>query len=181
MRVSGFFVLMFCIASGFVGQQSLYAQTNPEERIARILKTLEPDNTLRLALEDGTRGKGVHEPWMDKMQAFQVKQAWFTIDFTWFNGVESLKITDVRYLRTYYRYDSAIKDQKTLDELHSGRLEQDLRAAALSRAIDHVLAIIEGVQRSANVNPKKAHGTLYVNLLDDEILPALVEMPEVDW
>lgn len=181
MRFGTILALILVVATYAAGQENSSAQESPEKRIARIVKTLEPYNILRRVLEQGTRGKGIHEAWMDKMQALQVKQASFTIDFTWFNGVESLKITDVRYLRTYYRYDSAIKDQKTLDEVRSVRLEQDLRAAALSRSIDHVLAIIEGVQRSANANPKKAHGTLYVNLLDDEILPALVEMPKVDW
>ena len=95
-------VLILCFVSCVYAQESLSAQQSAEKRIEQILKTLEPDNTLRYALEQGERGKGVHRAWMDKMQRFQIKQTSFIISFTWRNGIESLKITDVKFLRQYY-------------------------------------------------------------------------------
>ncbi len=41
--------------------------------------------------------------------------------------------------------------------------------------------IMEGVARTAHVRPRRAHGTIYLNLLDDEALPISDGMPDVEW
>jgi len=174
-------VLILCFVSCVAAQESSSAQQSPEKRVAQILKTLESDNTLRYSLERGERGKGIHRAWMDKMQRLQIKQASFVISFTWRNGIESLKITDIKFLRQYYRYDTQIKDQKLLREIQVNQLEKDLREAILLKAVEFVPNIMKNVAQTANVKPNQAHGTLYLNLLDDEILPVLDEMPDVEW
>ena len=174
-------ILILCFVSFAAAQESSASQQSPEKRIEQILKTLEADNTLRYSLEQGERGKGIHRAWMDKMQQLKIKQASFVISFTWRNGIESLKITDVKFLRQYYRYDTQVKDQKILREIQANQLEKDLREAILLRAVEFVPNIMENVTRTANAKPAQAHGTLYLNLLDDEILPVLDEMPNVEW
>jgi len=174
------FILCFtyCIAAQAV---SPTPQPPSEKRVEQILKTLESDNTLRFALEQGERGKGVHQSWMDKMQQLQVKQASFVVSFTWRNGIESLKIRNVSFLRQYYRYDTEIKDQKTIREIQASQLEKDLREAILIGAVELVPNILGNNIRTANSKSVQANGTLYLNLLDDEILPVLNGMPEVEW
>ena len=175
-------ILFFCFVSGVAGQESLpTSQQSPESRVAQTIKTLESDNALRRSLEGGERGNGVHRAWMDKMQRFRIKQAAFTIAFTWLNGVESLKITDVRFLKQYYRYDTQIKDQGLLREMQVDGLERDLCEAILLRAVEFVPTIMQNIVQIANVKSKQARGTLYLNLLDDEVLPILDEMPDVEW
>jgi hypothetical protein len=174
-------VLILCFVSCVATQESSYAPQSAEKRVAQILETLEPSNTLRHALENGETGKGVHHAWMDKMQRLQIKQAAFVISFIWRNGIKNLKIRDVKFLRQYYRYDTQIKDQKTLREIQADQLEEDLRKAILIRAVEFVPNIMDNVGRTANAKPTQAHGTLYLNLLDDEILPILDVMPNVEW
>ena len=175
-------ILFLCFVSGIAGQESLPISHQPaEHRVAQKIKTLESDNTLRLLLEQGKRGDGVHRAWMDKMQRFKIKQAAFTISFTWLNGVENLKITNVRFLQHYYRYDTQIKDQSLLREIQVDGLERDLREAILLRAVEFIPTIMKNVAQTTNVKSNQARGTLYLNLLDDEVLPILEEMPYVEW
>jgi hypothetical protein len=157
-----------------VQQSSPVRNLNPsaESRVQEILKSLEPDNTLRFSLERGTRGNGIHYAWMDTMQRYGIKQASFVVSFKWKDGVLSLKIKNVSFLRHYYRYDTRIKDRKLLQQFRRLGLEQEVRDAILMRAKADL------AQRMKN--QRRANGTLYLNLLDDEALPILDEMPTIE-
>ncbi|MCA1594059.1 MAG: hypothetical protein LC754_15695 [Acidobacteria bacterium] len=165
------------------GQSSSVRGLEPaaENRVQGILKGLESDNTLRFSLERGDRGEGIYHAWMGKMRQLGIKQASFVIGFKWKGGVEGLKIKNISLLRQYYRYDTQIKDRNLLRLVRDIGLEQELREAILIRARAAVPQIMKNVSQTANVNPHRAHGTLYLNLLDDEALPILDEMPHVEW
>jgi hypothetical protein len=152
-----------------------------ENRLQGILKGLESDNTLRFSLEKGNRGEGIHYAWMDRMRQTGIKHASFVIGFEWKGGVKGLKIKNISLLRRYYRYDTQIKDRNLLRLVRDIGLEQELVEAILTRARDAVPQIMKNVSQTANVNPRRAHGTLYLNLLDDEALPILDQMPNVGW
>jgi hypothetical protein len=92
-----------------------------DDRLREILQSLEPDNTLRHALERGWRGDGIHYFWMDMMKERGVKQATFVIHF---QGTKDLKITDIDYLRHYYRYDMAIDEPSKIEQIRAIGLEQ---------------------------------------------------------
>jgi hypothetical protein len=152
-----------------------------ENRVQGVLKSLESDNTLRLALERGDRGDGIHHSWMDGMKRYGIRQASFVIGFKWNDGVRALKIREASYLRHYYRYDSRVRDRDLLRQVNESGLGRELRDAVLARARADVPRIMENVRQTAGARPSKAHGTLYLNLLDDEALPILDEMPNVEW
>ena len=177
-------VLAWSLLVYMAGQQSFVpsvSEQSPEERVSQIIKTLEPDNTLRRSLESGARGDGVHHAWMDKMQQLGVRQASFTIRFVRRSGVESLKITDVKVLQRYYRVDTEIKDQKLLRQIRDSGLEKDLREAILVRARKAVSQLLKKVAQTDQGRPLRARGTLYLNLLDHKVLPILDAMPDVEW
>src|ERR1044072_7706472 len=99
-----------------------------EERAQQVLKSLAPDNPLRLALERGHRGTCIRQPWMDKMQQFGIKQVSFLVEYSWERGKVSFKITEINYHRDYYSYqDDMIKDRKLLRRIKGSGLEKELR------------------------------------------------------
>src|SRR5262245_2288186 len=77
-----------------------------DERVQRVIASLEGDNTLRIALERGDRGSGVHRSWMDTMRRFGVKHASYKIRFVWGPVFRRLSIQGTSYLTHYYRFDS---------------------------------------------------------------------------
>jgi hypothetical protein len=179
-----FIILFLNLALIANGQQASSAPGLPEAaeiRIQEIIKTLEPSDSLRLSLERGARGDGIHHAWMAEMKRYGIRQASFVISFNWKAGIDSLKIKDVFYLRQYYRYDTQIKERNLLRQISDVRLEQKLREAILVRAAAAVTELMNSVARTTNKSPRVAHGTLYLNLLDDEALPILDAMPDVDW
>ena len=169
-------ILFLSLPTIVSGQQSPpVSNLNPaaESRVQEILKSLESDDTLRHSLERGSRGDGIHYAWMDTMRRYGVKQASFVISFRWKDGVESLKIKKVSFLRQYYRYDTQITDRSLLQQLRTVGLEREVRAAILMRAIGNLRGHRLGSQR-------QARGTLYLNLLDDETLPILDEPATIE-
>jgi hypothetical protein len=143
-------------------------QHSGEERVQQLLQTLEPDNTLRLFLQQGRRGDGVHYWWMDVMRTSAIKQAAFEIDFKHTIRNTDVKIKDVTYMTTYYRYDTAITDNSMLQRIRATGLEQSLESEILTRARKFLTAQTKRWS-------KETCGTLYMNLLDDEVLPLLDE------
>jgi hypothetical protein len=109
---------------------------------------------------------------MDTMRRYRVKQASFVISFKWKAGVESLKIQKVSFLRQYYRYDTQIKERHLLQQFRTVGLEREVRDEILMRAKADLAQRLE--------NQRQARGTLYLNLLDDEALPILDEMPTIE-
>jgi hypothetical protein len=165
------------------GQSSSVRALDPaaERRVQEILKDLESDNTLRFSLERGDRGEGIHYAWMGKMRQLGIKQASFIVGFEWKGGVERLRIKNISLLRQYYRYDTRIKDRNLFRRVRDIGLEEELREAILLRARATVPQIMKNVTQTTNLSSRRAHGTLYLNLLDDEALPILDEMPNVEW
>src|ERR1044072_3205573 len=94
----------------------------PDERVRRVLETLEPDNSLRYALEGGHRGTGPHHAWMDQMQAQGIKQASYVIRFVWSPRTRKLDIEKTYYLTHYYRFDTKITGESKLKEIESSGL-----------------------------------------------------------
>lgn len=142
------------------------------DRISLVLQTLGPDNTLRHALEEGMRGDGIHYFWMDMMKEGGVKQATFVIRF---EGSTDLKITSVKYLRQYYRYDTAIDDPSRIEQIRSIGLEQSLSSAILNQARGEL------IEETRAHGSRSLCGTLYLNLLDDEVLPVLTAPADIDY
>jgi hypothetical protein len=158
-------------------QLSIVAQTTNQsrnERVRQILKSLEQDNTLRIALERGDRGSGRHYAWMNKMQQRGIKQASYRIHFHLGKQSKKLKVTDIKYLRHYYRFDTAINDQSVVGRIRAGGLEKELRNEILRRAKVNL------AQRKRDLGSSQICGILYLNLLDDEVLPILDEPPDLD-
>lgn len=168
--------------------QSLYSNTSAQrlkvtrtsnqssdEHVRQVIESLEQDNTLRFALERGDRGNGVHYFWMDMMKQQGIKQASFRIRFVWCSGSEKLEITDIKYLRQYYRFDTAINDRSVLSKVRYSGLKQALSDEILTRAR------VDLNQRARALGSNTICGTLYLNLLDDEFLPILDEPANIDY
>ena len=143
------------------------------ERIRQLLNTLGKDNTLRIALERGDRGDAIYRQWMSKMRQHGVKQASFRIKFIWGKQHKSLKLEDIKYLQEYYNFDALISDVLVLNQIRASKLEQELSDEVLSRAKADLN------QRLRDLKLNQICGTLYLNLLDDEILPILNDMPDI--
>ena len=138
-----------------------------EERAQLVLKSLEPDNSLRHALEQGQRGDCVHKPWMGKMRQFGIRQASFLIEYSWKRQRVSFKIKHTSYMKHYYsNYDTGqIKDRKLLREIRESRLEQELR--------ETILASVQSSVFAKRGKDQVARDVFEANLLDDEALPVL--------
>jgi hypothetical protein len=162
---TAFIILCFVFSAN--AQQPNITKQACEDRATQIVKTLEPDNSLRRAVEQGDRGNCIRQSWMDKMQRFGIKQASFLIEYSWKNDAVSFKIKSTSYLRFYYfNYDTgAIKDKKVLREIRESGLEQELQEAILARVKTSAFA-----KREKNAVKRDI---FEANLLDDEALPVL--------
>jgi hypothetical protein len=145
-----------------------------DERVRQLLDTLEQDNPLRFALERGDRGSGVHYTWMDKMKQLGVRQASFRIQFCWRQRAKVLKITDVKYLYRYYRYNTAANAQSAINQIRATGMEQELADEILRRAKANL------ARRSHDLRSTQVCGMLYLNLLDDEVFPILDEPADLN-
>jgi len=152
-----------------------YTRSNQESGnyLQQLLQTLEPNNPLRFALQQGRRGDGIHYWWMDTMRTFGIKQATFEMDFEYRTSGTSVKITDAHYLTQYYRYGTATTDASTLERIRSTGLAQGLESEILKRA----RIFLKGQSKSWT---GEQCGMLYLNLLDHELLPVLDEPFYVD-
>jgi hypothetical protein len=166
--------LTLCLgaSSGLANATQTDEQT-AEARVRQVLESLEPDNTLRFALERGDRGTGERRAWMGKMKEQHVKQASFRIHFFWGLKQKELRIADVKYLRRYYRFDSQINDRTALRRIRKSGMERDLTKAILLRARAFM------ARQERDLRLKRACGVLFLNLLDDEVLPILDEPLEL--
>jgi hypothetical protein len=152
-----------------------------ESRIVEVLKSLRSDNELRLALERGERGNGIRYAWMDKMQQLGIKQATYVVDYGFKDRMGIIEMKSAAFLREYCRYDSQIKDRKLLRQVRDSGLEDRLHNEILDRAHEKVLRHMKDENQSAKASPRQGHVTFYLNLLDDEALPILDRMPQVEW
>ena len=152
------------------------AQSQPQSgdgHVQRIITSLEPDNTLRVALERGDRGNGIFRTWMEEMRQHGVKQASYRVRFRWSPTSKKVVIEDSAYLRHYYRFDSKISDEMNLKRIEQSGLAKHLAKEILRRARQNL------TQRTHDVLSPWVCGTLYLNLLDDGILPILDEPAQI--
>ena len=139
----------------------------PEERVRRMIEKLEPNNRLRYALERGDRGSGPHHAWMDQMRQQAIKQASYSIRFLWSPTHKNLKIEDTAYLTDYYLFDTKITNASKLNDIDRSGLKRALERAILARAKENL------TERARELKSEWLCGVLYLNLLDDEVLPIL--------
>jgi len=153
-----------------------FAQASKQERkiekhdpfYAEVIKSLDPLNPMRLRLEMGDRGHGPHYFWMDEMKARGIKQVHFEVGFKWYGDIIRVKVERVLYLRQYFEMLKPIADAETLDSITGSDLELQLKAEAESRAYDEAM-----MWKSRSDQPKKACGTIFKDLFDDERLPMI--------
>lgn len=147
--------------------------TDKEAHVRKVIETLDPLNPLRVYLEHGERGNGIKYEWMDEMQKLGIKHAAYIISFVWDQGNITARVTDVSYHPKYYQYDVVVSDPDVLNRLVSSGLEKKLRDEAISRAKRMIPGHIHKPSQ-------RTCGKIYVNLLDDETLPVLNDIPDVD-
>lgn len=165
--------MIWCLTGLLNAQANTTPKSSQDDFIAEVMQTLDKSNVLRIALEKGDRGDGVHYPWMDQMKKLGIKQVSVVIDFQWNGSTVRTSVTRVSYHQKYYQYNVIIAQPDTLRNIESSNLEIALRTESLCRANNHLSQILKG-------HPS-AKGTAYINLLDDERLPVLYDMPEIDF
>jgi hypothetical protein len=182
MKPQGLVLTVLLVAGGYGRQAELAPGSNhASERARNIINQLEPENDLRLALERGYKGDGVHREWMDKMHEYGIRQASYVMRFVWKQEFKQIKITNQCFLKQYYQYETIIKDRKMLRQIRDGGLEKELRDAVFVRAKESLPRLMLNVAQTANVHPNRAEGTLYLNLLADGLLPILDQVPNIYW
>jgi hypothetical protein len=169
-RITSYFIVLLVLTLPCLwpaAAQQSQGGSDAEERVRRVLETLEPNNRLRYALERGDRGTGPHYAWMDQMRDQGVKQAYYRIRFVWSPGIRKLDIEKTFYLTHYYLFDPHITDESKLNEIDKSGLKRALEDAILARARKNLR------QRAREMKTQWLCGVLYLNLLDDEVLPIL--------
>jgi hypothetical protein len=158
--------LLLALVVSIFGQTSIPDDKSLcEQRAQTVMRALEPDNSLRHALESGERGDCIHQPWMDTMRRFAIKQASFRVQYSWKHDKVTFTVKKVSYLTHYYsHYDLAITG-RTLREIKQSGLERELIEVVLSRVRTGPFAVHHPDQVAKDVWEE--------NLLDDEALPAL--------
>ena len=136
-----------------------------EQRAQSVMRSLEPNNSLRHALENGERGDCIHQPWMDTMRRFGIKQASFLVEYSWKRDKVTFRVKKISYLTHYYsHYDRAITG-RTLREIKKSGLERELIEVVLEKVKKGSFAVRHADQVARDVWEE--------NLLDDEALPPL--------
>lgn len=129
------------------------------------MRSLEADNSLRHALEKGELGDCVHQPWMDTMRRFGIKQASFLVEYSWDRDTLTFNTKKITYLTTYYsHYDRAISG-RTLRDIQGTGLQRELKNIVLARVRKGPFAVRHPDQVAKDVWEE--------NILDDEALPAI--------
>lgn len=154
------------------GQSKQYANQQ-DEHIRQVIESLDKYNELRMALEDGYRGDGIHHSWMDDMRKLGIKHVSFIFRFFWDQGVLKLTVSEVIYLQKYYQFE--VTDPVALRQIADSGLRDKLEVEARQRATSEIQASIKQFE------PKTlACGTVSEILFDDEALPILNAMTRID-
>jgi hypothetical protein len=159
------FTLLLAVVVAVFGQTSGPGDKSVcEQRAQNVMRSLEADNSLRHALENGQRGDCIHQSWMDTMRRFGIKQASFLVEYSWKRDKVTFRVKKISYLTHYYsQYDRAITG-RTLREIKQSGLEREL--------IEVVLAKVKKGPFTIHHADQVARDAWEENLLDDEALPA---------
>jgi hypothetical protein len=138
-----------------------------QEHIRQIIQSIPPNSPLRHRLEGGAHGSGIRQPWMDAMRREGVKRAFVRTEFP-LRGRRTAD--DVKVVRTLYfsEYDndcSQIGDPGLLGRFHASGLEEDIRTAAVQRAVQGHVQVVDGP-----VTATRGAGSF--EFMDDEWLPS---------
>jgi uncharacterized protein len=146
-----------------------------EQAVRQLIESLPSKSNWRYVMEQGMKGDGIHQPWMDEMRNQGIRVAMLTIEFEWINGgetEENLKnwtLASAMYFTDYNYPDSQpLADPNRLKIITASGLEGRLEAEALSRAKQENWFEAPGGQL-----PPRKEGTGYVRifLADNEWLP----------
>jgi hypothetical protein len=144
-----------------------------KEKAARISSDLESTNPMRIAIELGSRGDGIHHPWMDTMKRVGVKEVSVGVRFLQDGKIPTLQIGEITYFREYKSGPSEVRDANELGHFKQLGLQRELERFVLAEA----QRIIPPYLRKEGY--KRAHGIFPFVLLDDECLPAIIPPPDV--
>lgn len=146
-----------------------------EAHVRAVIQNLPSDSRMRKNLEDGARGNGIPQPWMEAMRKQGVKRAEVYLAFNvpiriphiWPGRPGKLTVVRTLYFSKYDSHDCAqITDPDRLAAFHTSGLEQKLQSFALEEAADAKWFVFEHV-------PSVSHGESDVELFDDEWLPRM--------
>jgi hypothetical protein len=155
------FLLIFLLFLTAVEPRISAQTTSAEERIRRIIQELPKTSQLRLSLETGARGDGVHQPWMDQMKLYGVRCVAFTLSYSWKHKRLETKFAKITYL-TEYDSDKQVTSARLLRRIKTEGLEQNLKTVVLKMIYS----------RDTTWSPSYATtGEMYYVLYDDELLP----------
>jgi len=161
-------VLIACLnnAVSLQGQTPNCRSAAVDAHIKDVIAKLPPDSSMRRALEKGDRGDCIHQPWMDRMKQYGIKQAGFLIGFSRGRQGFTFKVLAATY-STDYADDAAaiIHDRKLLKRIRDEGIEQELRDAVLQKAKQFFSLTWRAGQGE--------HGKWGESLVDDETLPTL--------
>lgn len=150
------------------------SQADQDEFIAKTIDSLGKYNVLRQALERGKRGDGIHHKWMDEMKDLNIKQAAFVFNFKWDGkSISDVDMTKVMYLNHYYKYDSLVENKDDLIRIERDGLAKKLRCEAEEKARIFLGKVLNKYQ--------PGFGIVYINLLDDERLPLMIDLPDINY
>lgn len=166
---------LFLVASSLQAFQSpCSADPAAELRIAQTEKELGEWTILRDLIRKGFRGDGVRQPWMDGMRRHGIKQADFAVHFTWEKDeIRNVVIESSYYASQYFSAAAEIKDPEMLERIRADGLEQELRDFALDKA----RRLLGEENLKTKWGFKRAYGTYYFVLFDDECLPSIDPTP----
>ena len=157
------------ILLGWSGQGTALTR---EEDVRQVIKSLPQGSPLRTILEQGSRGNGIHYPWMDKMRQLSVKRALVTTTFEWHDGPTDVALRRIVYFSKYDESCAQISDPKWLERIRVSGLEQQLVAEAVRRTrTAHWYRAID------NPVPHEDRGICPSEFADDEWLPIPVAVP----
>jgi hypothetical protein len=153
-------LLLLLVLAASTNAQTL-ENTSIEQRVRQIIGSLPKNSELRMSLEHGVRGNGVHEPWMDQMKLYGVRRAAYTLSYSWKHKRLETKFTKITYFTEYESHKS----------ITSGRLLRRIKTERLEETLKNV--VLKWIYARDNTwSPTYATtGEMYYVLYDDEALP----------
>jgi hypothetical protein len=138
-----------------------------QEHIQQVISSLPPDSEMRLYLQRGDRGDGIHYPRMDQMKSLGVRRARVFLDFAWSSLRRRPVDIHLRRIALYNSYDencSQITDAEQLKFIEKSGLKAELEKFAAAKTAESNWTFVDK-------RPRASHGLATVELMDDEWLP----------